>query len=117
MTFGGEYSSVANQLDQDIYSITDDFSWFLGKHTLTFGTHNELYSFYNLFVQNIYGRFSYQTLENFEAVGTAGEVAPNYFAYGWSFDDTDDPLQSNGAAIWSAMQLGLFAQDEFELGS
>lgn len=113
--FGGEYSSVANQLDQDIYTITDDFSWFLGKHTLTFGTHNELYSFYNLFVQNIYGRFSYNTIENFELVGTAGEVAPTYFAYGWSFDETDDPLQSNGAAIWSAMQLGLYAQDEYEV--
>jgi hypothetical protein len=115
ITLGSEYSSVANQLDQDIYSITDDFSIFRGKHTITLGTHNELYNFYNLFVQNIFGNYAYNNLANFETVGTGTEIAPSYYAMSYSFDDTDDPFQTNGAASFYAMQLGLFVQDEFQL--
>jgi len=115
MTLGSEYSSVANQLDQDIYSITDDFSIFKGKHTITVGTHNEIYSFYNLFVQNIFGSYAYNSLANFETVGTAGEIAPTYYAMSYSFDDTDNPMQLNGGAEFYAMQLGLYAQDEYQV--
>ena len=101
ITLGSEYSSVANELNQNIYSLTDDFTLFKGKHTFTFGTHNELYSFYNLFVQNIFGSYAYKTLANFETIGTAGEVAPTYYAISYSFDNTDNPMQTNGAAKWS----------------
>lgn len=115
ITLGSEYSSVANQLDQDIYSITDDFSIFKGKHTITLGTHNEIYSFYNLFVQNIFGSYAYNSLANFETVGTAGEIAPTYYAMSYSFDNTDDPMQLNGGAEFYAVQLGLYAQDEYQV--
>ncbi len=114
-TIGSEYSSVANQLDQDILSLTDDFSVFKGKHSFTFGTHNEFYSFYNIFVQNIYGNYAYKTLENFETVGLPTEVSPTYYAVGYSFDPTDNPSQSKGAADFSAMQLGFYAQDEYQV--
>jgi hypothetical protein len=116
ITMGSEYSSVANQLDQDIYSLTNDLTLFKGKHTLTLGTHNEIYSFYNLFVQNIFGSYAYNSLANFETVGTgASEIAPTYYAISYSFDATDNPMQTKGAADWWAMQLGLYAQDEFQL--
>lgn len=124
ITFGSEYSSVANQLDQDIYSLTNDLTIFKGKHTITVGTHNELYSFYNLFVQNIFGNYSYGPkttapartgLENFELVGTGSETAPSYYAISYSFDKTDNPMQTKGAADWWAMQLGLYGQDEYQL--
>jgi hypothetical protein len=115
VTIGSEYSSVANQLDQDIYSLDDDITLFKGKHTLIFGTHNEIYSFYNLFVQNIFGSYAYKNLANFETVGTAGEVAPTYYAVSYSFDKTDNPLQTKGAADWWAMQLGLYVQDEYQV--
>jgi hypothetical protein len=114
-TFGSEYSSVANKLVQDIYTISDDYSIFRGKHTITIGTHNEIYKFYNLFVQNIYGSYAYKTLENWETVGLAGEVAPSFYAIGYSFDETDNPSQSKGAGRFTAMQLGLYAQDEIKV--
>lgn len=114
ITIGSEYSSVANELNQDIYTLTNDLSIFRGKHTITLGTHNELYSFYNLFVQNIFGSYAYNTLANFEKVGTAGEVAPTYYAISYSFDATDNPMQTNGAAKWKAAQLGFYAQDEYQ---
>ncbi|MCC9138109.1 carboxypeptidase regulatory-like domain-containing protein [Pontibacter silvestris] len=113
ITLGGEYSSVANQLDQDIFSITDNFNIFAGKHTFTLGTHNEFYKFYNLFVQNIFGRYAYNSLEAFESVGTANEVAPTYYQIGYSFAE-DGPLQTQGASEFKAMQLGFYAQDEVQ---
>jgi len=114
-TLGSEYSSVANLLKQKIFSIDDEFSIFKGKHSITFGTHNEFYSFYNLFVQNIYGSYAYKTLANWESVGLPGEVAPTYYSVSYSFDDTDNPSQSNGAAKFKASQLGLYAQDQYQL--
>ncbi len=112
--FGSEASSVANQLDQDIFSITDNFSVYKGKHTLTFGTNNEFYSFYNLFAQNIFGSYGYKTIDAFEAIGTPAETAPIYYSKQYSFDTTDDPSQSNASAKFSAMQLGFYAQDEYQ---
>jgi hypothetical protein len=114
-TLGSEYSSVANLLKQKIFSVDDEFSIFKGKHSITIGTHNEFYSFYNLFVQNIYGSYAYKTLANFETVGLPGEVAPTYYAVSYSFDPTDNPSQSNGAAKFNAMQLGFYAQDQYQL--
>lgn len=112
--FGSEASSVANQLDQDIFSITNNFNLYKGKHTLTFGTNNEFYSFYNLFAQNIFGSYAYKTIDAFEAIGTPAETAPIYYSKQYSFDPSDDPSQSKAAAKFSAMQLGFYAQDEFQ---
>lgn len=114
-TLGSEYSSVANKLEQKIFSLDDEFNIFKGKHSITIGTHNEFYSFYNLFVQNIYGSYAYKTLANWETVGLPGEVAPTYYAVGYSFDDTDNPSQSKGAASFNAMQLGVYGQDQYQL--
>jgi len=115
ITLGSEYSSVANLLKQKIFSLDDEFSIFRGKHSITIGTHNEFYSFYNLFVQNIYGDYAYNSLANFQTVGTLGEVAPTYYAVGYSFDTTDNPSQSKGAASFNAAQYGFYAQDEYQV--
>jgi hypothetical protein len=115
ITLGSEYSSVANSLKQKIFSVDDEFSIFKGKHSITIGTHNEFYSVYNLFVQNIYGSYAYKTLENFETIGLPGEVAPTYYAIGYSFDGTDNPSQSKGAGDFNAMQYGFYAQDEYQI--
>ena len=101
-------------MKQNIFAITNDLSIYSGKHNITLGTHNEFYSFENLFVQNIYGGYAYRSLADFETIGTASEVAPTFYAIGYSFDKTDDPLQSNGAAKFNAMQLGFYAQDEYQ---
>jgi len=115
ITLGNENSSVANQLDQDIISFDNDFNLYLGKHTLTFGTHNEMYNFYNLFVQNIYGNYAYKNLAQFESIGTATEVAPTFYGIGYSFAGDDNPSQGKGAAEFTAFQLGFYAQDEFKV--
>jgi outer membrane receptor protein involved in Fe transport len=52
ITLGSERSSTANELDQDIFEITDNLKIFRGKHTFTVGTHNEFFKFRNLFINN-----------------------------------------------------------------
>lgn len=110
INLGSEPFSVANQLDQDVLTLTNNFTMFRGKHTITFGTHNEFYSTYNLFIRQNYGAYQYNSLEDFETVGTPGEVIPRQFDY--SYSRTENPLQG---AEFSAFQLGFYAQDEYQV--
>ncbi len=64
---GTEPFSTRNALDQDILEFTNDFTWVLGDHTVTLGTHNELFEFDNLFVQNAFGSYEFSTLDDLEA--------------------------------------------------
>ena len=64
---GTEPFSAANSLDQDVIELHNDFTWLKGDHTLTFGTHNEFFSFDNLFIQNFFGAYEFATLDAFEA--------------------------------------------------
>lgn len=109
INLGSEAFSVANQLDQDVLTITDNFTIFKGNHTLTFGTHNEFYSTYNLFIRQNYGAYSYYSLEDWETVGTDSEVLPR--SYDYSYSRTDNPQQG---AEFNAFQLGFYAQDEYQ---
>jgi hypothetical protein len=113
IAFGSENSSVANQLDQDNYTLTNDLTIFKGSHTITIGTHNEFYKFYNLFVQNIYGNYAFNSIEAFESQATDAPIAPTFYRVGYSFAD-DGPQQVDGAAAFNAFQLGLYGQDEWQ---
>ena len=42
MTLGNELYSVGNQLGNNIFSITDNFSYYVGKHNFTFGANLDL---------------------------------------------------------------------------
>jgi hypothetical protein len=119
IVFGGENSSVANQLDQDNITLTDDFTMFKGKHTITIGTHNEFYKFYNLFVQNIYGNYAFRSLADFETLADTdptNNTAPTFFRYGYSFVE-DGLSQAKGGAKFNALQLGLYGQDEYQVSN
>jgi hypothetical protein len=66
LTAGTEQYSGANALDQDIIEITDNVTLYTGKHTITFGTHNEFFSFSNLYIRNYYGYWEFNSLDDFE---------------------------------------------------
>ena len=99
---GRENFSTANELDQDVYELTDDFTWLKGKHTLTFGTHNEFFKFRNLFIRDIFGNYRFANLDLFEQ-GLAQ-------SYDYSFSLTGDPLQ---AAKFRVRQFGFYAGDQW----
>jgi outer membrane receptor protein involved in Fe transport len=102
---GSERSSVANQLDQDIYELTDNFKIFKGKNTFTIGTHNEFFKFRNLFINNYNGRWNFASLNDFYN-NNPRQVQVTYS------NIPGDPLPS---ARFNAAQLGFYAQDEIQL--
>ena len=99
---GRENFSTANELDQDVIELTDDFTWLKGNHTLTFGTHNEFFKFRNLFIRDNFGNYSFNSLDLFEQ-GLAQ-------SYDFSFSVTGDPQQ---AAKFSVRQFGFYAGDQW----
>ncbi|HQU59630.1 MAG TPA: TonB-dependent receptor, partial [Saprospiraceae bacterium] len=107
---GSEQFSTANALDQDIFTITDNFKIYSGDHTFTIGTHNEFYSIYNLFIGQNYGTYRFASIDDFINGAPAIE-------YDRSYSLVDD-LTGDGsaaAADFNAMQLGLYAQDEWSI--
>ncbi len=98
---GTEAFSTFNSLDQDVIEITNDFTWLKGNHTITVGTHNELFTFDNLFIQNGFGAYEFSDLDAFEA-GTARRfrrTVPN---------PGQDPL-----ATFDVEQIGLYVGDQW----
>jgi len=103
---GTEYSSMANKLNQDIFSLDDDLTMVKGNHTLTIGTHNEFYKFYNLFIQNWYGAYGFYGLTNFQ-----NGLAQQFYHY---YSNTANPQE---AAVFRVMQFGVYAGDKWRAAS
>jgi hypothetical protein len=107
--FGGESisagagrSSQANQLDQDIFEFTNNFTMPWQSHSFTFGTQNQFVKFRNLFGQNTMGRWRFNTLTALEA-GTAFEYLVGV------------PAQAgtDGSVRFSAATYSFYAQDNW----
>lgn len=102
MTAGTENSSQGNELDQDIFELTDNFTIPVGNHRFTLGTKNEFFKVRNLFSQNSLGNFTFGTLDSLIA------NRPSSATLGIKLDNTD------GAAHFNARTLGFYAEDEWQ---
>ena len=105
--FGSEQFSTANLLDQDIFTLTDNFDIYKGKHTITVGTHNEFYSINNVFIRQNFGSYRYDNVTDFLNDENATQYDRSY-----SLVDNTTGDNTNAAAKFKAMQLGFYAQDE-----
>ncbi len=99
---GTENFSVANELDQRVIEVHDDFTWLMGRHTVTVGTHNEFLKFRNLFIRDNWGNYRFSSLDNF-AAGIAG-------GFDYSFSNTANPRE---AAQFAIRQFGFYAGDQW----
>ncbi len=97
---GSEAFSTLNGLDQDVIEITDNLTFFKGKHQLTIGTHNELFDFTNYFISQNFGAYYFQSLALF-GQGLAQQ-------YNYSYSATSDPKQP---ALFGVNQLGFYVGD------
>ncbi len=111
--FGSEAFSTANLLDQKIFTLTDNFKLYKGKHTWTFGTHNEFYSIRNVFLPWNFGQYEFNSLDDFMTGAPADAYRRVYsiLENDLAGDDT------RAAAEFGAMQLGIYAQDEIEVNN
>lgn len=110
INFGSEQYSTGNQLNQDVYSLTDNFEWYLGEHTVTIGTHNEFYKTYNLFIRQNYGSYQFASIDDF-----INDSLATQFDRTFSLVDGKTGDGSKAATEFNAMQLGFYLQDEWQL--
>lgn len=61
---GGDRFSQANQLDQNITEITDNFTYPVGSHSVTLGGTGTFYKVRNLFAQSRFGVWDFQSLDS-----------------------------------------------------
>lgn len=107
---GSEEFSTANKLDQNIFTITDNFKIYNGAHTITIGHIMNFYDIYNLFIGQNYGTYTYDSLSGF----LNNDKAKTYVrAYSLVDDITGDGSQAAG--VFKAMQLGVYLQDDWEV--
>jgi hypothetical protein len=109
ISFGSEAFSTANALKQTVLTITDNFNYYAGDHTLTFGTHNEFMGFYNLFIRQNFGFYDYDNIDDF-----LNNDAPGFYTRSYSLVDDVTGDGSAAAAEFNAMQLGFYVQDEYK---
>ncbi|AEN72259.1 TonB-dependent outer membrane receptor precursor [Rhodothermus marinus SG0.5JP17-172] len=103
VNLGIDRFSQANALDQDLWEFTDNLTYFRGKHTITVGTSNQIYRFSNLFIQDYYGAYEFDSIADFEA----GRPSRYFFSYSL----LDDPQPR---AEFTAYQLGFYVQDQYQ---
>ncbi len=108
--FGTERFSTANRLDQDIFTITNDFQIYKQRHTITIGTHNEFYSVGNLFIRENFGAYQYDSLSQF-----INDLPSSQYDRSFSQVDNVAGDESEAIASFNGLQLGLYAQDEWQV--
>ena len=100
---GGERFSHANELDQDIFEITDNYTIPLGiTHRVTVGTQNQFYKVRNLFAQSKFGVWDFVNLDSLER-GSARQYIVGV------------PVSGDGAVRFSARQHAAYVQDEWAI--
>ena len=104
---GNDRTSMANSISQNVWQLTDNLTWYKGDHTVTLGTHNEFYKFGNLFIQDIYGSYYYNSLADLQA--------GNISRYRYGVANTDITGDPRWEAKFGAGQLGFYLQDRWSL--
>ncbi|CAN5644211.1 TonB-dependent receptor [soil metagenome] len=107
---GSERFSHANELDQDVFEITENFTMPFGSHRITLGTQNQFQKFRNLFAQSTLGVYGFRSLDSLRA------------GLPWSYI-VGVPLQLNesggveaggdGAVRFKSAIYSLYGQDEW----
>ena len=100
VSIGTDAFAGANSLRQHSVIVTDNLSIYAGNHTITLGTHNEIFTADNLFVANIFGAYTYNTLDDF-LTDNARKYVRNY------------PIVDDGHVRYTTAQFGLYVQDQW----
>ena len=117
INIGTDNFSYSNVVFQDVYTLTNNFNWYKGRHTFTFGTHNVFFRIENLFTIFSTPRYSYGSINSF----LNGEEAFVLFGHEQLAPGQSDirlgDAASNLGPTFNAMQLAFYAQDEFQVNS
>lgn len=107
MSAGTDPFTRNNEVVNNIATITDNFTYFAGRHTLTAGATYEYQKVGNAFMGGSESYYIYNNLNDFVT-----DQTPAFFSYTYS-------LVSGQPKVFSANlkvgQLGVYAQDEFNI--
>ena len=122
ISFGFEPFTPSNQLSYSTFQLQDNFTYFLGNHTVTAGLNLEHYRFRNLFFPGSQSVYVYNSLDDWYADARGFLANPNRdtstvrlrrFQYRYSalpgFADPVQPLR-----VWYP---GFYVQDEWQVSS
>ncbi|KRE88482.1 Oar protein [Frateuria sp. Soil773] len=106
--FGTEYSSQANVLRVKTLNAAWAGTFYLGDHTVKGGFDFQRGQYYNLFLQNAFGSYQFNTLADFNA-GKYWQYRYNAPAAGLGLNDV--------AADFELKEYGIFLQDTWQVNS
>ncbi len=120
-TFGYEPFTPNNQLDQDVFQLTNNFSMYLANHTVTVGANMEYFKFSNGFTPRFYGDFRFASFSDFYNSMPTGTPTPVGESTGAGrpirYELTYSAVE--GVAVPLAElevgQIGGYIQDEFQV--
>jgi len=111
IVFGAEPFSTANLLNQDLFTLNNNFEIFTGRHTVTLGVNLEYATVENLFFPFNFGDYEFGSVDDF----INGETA-NVFQHGFSLvSDGTVGDNSDGSADFETFQAGFYVQDELQV--
>jgi outer membrane receptor for ferrienterochelin and colicin len=98
---GADQFSQGNELDQDTYELTDNFTIPWRSHTLVVGTRNEYVKLRNLFTQSSYGVWGFANFDSL-SLGNANNYRRAFI------------LSQGGNVYFNALQSAVYAQDQWQ---
>ena len=108
ISFGNEpFNGNNNDVINNVATITDNFSYFAGRHTLTAGASYEYQKVGNMFMAGSQGYYVYGSVDDF-----VNNRAPRIFSQTYSLVPGQDAVYSANLKIG---QLGVYIQDEINV--
>ncbi len=108
MSAGQENFSNANDVKNDIYNVTDNFTIYKGRHTVTIGGTYEYQYVGNKFMPAKQSYYAFGSLEEFMTPGARP------IGYSYTFSRIAGETEVYSAAM-KISQLGIYLQDEFNV--
>lgn len=107
MSAGADPFTRNNDVINNVYSFTDNFTYYAGKHTLTAGISYEYQRVGNMFMPGSASYYAFNSLSDFMA-----NKAPVAYSYTFSLVPGQDAVYSANLKIG---QLGVYGQDEINV--
>jgi len=110
LSFGNEpFNGNNNQVINDVFNVTDNFTYFAGKHTLTAGVTYEYQKVGNMFMPGSQGYYLFGSLNDFIT-----NQAPKLYSINYSLIPGQDAVFGSNMKLG---QFGIYAQDEYNPNS